>query len=131
MDPDITAAATSLDLDKIQAQDYRNELKSIQADRAARTALETTRLQAYQTSLTAQEADRVLRTAALTQFRDWAQAEILKLPAENPRLDLFMRLAEKYMTPSTATVQATIDADSANDALRLDAAFKAASPLLP
>lgn len=111
MDADISAAATSFDLDKIKAQDYRLALASQKADRAA-------------------------QLAALQSFYAWAQAEYANLPADQPpaerlRNSLFLTLAEKYMTPSTATVDATILADAANDAKRLDAAFKAASAILP
>lgn len=111
MDTDITAAATSFDLDKIKAQDYRNALASQKADRAA-------------------------TLAALQGFYAWAQAEYANLPQEqDPRVklmnSLFLTLAEKYMTTSTATVDATVNTDAANDAKRLAAAFAAAVAVMP
>lgn len=112
MDTDIAAATTAFELDKIKAQDYRNSLASQKIDRAAQLAV-------------------------VQGFYAWAQTEYSSLPPELPaatrlRNQLFLTLAEKYMTPSsTATTDATIATDSANDAKRLDAAFKAASAVLP
>jgi hypothetical protein len=111
MDADILAAATALDLEKIKAQDYRNALISQKADREAFRGI----VQAMQT---------------------WQATEYAKLPPESTRIEqlrdnLFLKLAEKYMTPpGTATLTATIDEDAANDARRLAAAFREASALI-
>lgn len=111
LDTDIAAATTSFELDKIKAQDYRNSLASQKADRAAQLVV-------------------------IQGFYTWVQAEFAMLPQEESIADrlkrnLFLTLAEKYMTTSTATIDATILADATNDAKRLDAAFKAASAVLP
>ncbi len=101
MDADITAAATSLDLDKIMAQDHRDSAQSAKEFRAAQLAI-------------------------LSGFQAWIQAEYAKIPAdEDPvevRRRLTLDLANKYMTTGTAVDPALVLADAQKDAARLKAA---------
>ncbi len=59
------------------------------------------------------------------QLMPWLPDSLTEL-----RFRLTMLLAPIYMTTSTATVQATVDADAANDARRLDAAVRAVTNTL-
>jgi hypothetical protein len=100
LDTDI-AAATDAKLNQINAQAYRSALDN---------------LKAHQLALIGNEQ----QTIALLQ------QQIARIPVDpSLREKLTLELSSKYMTTSTATVQATIDADSAADAARLKSAVNA------
>jgi hypothetical protein len=102
MDADITAATTSIDLDKIKAQDYRNELANLASYR-------TGQLVAVQK----QVQDQGVLGASLTSNQEFRQ-------------NIAIAIAANYCKPTTtSTLQANIDADSANDAQRLKSAVNA------
>jgi len=110
MDADISAATTSLDIDKIKAQDYRDSIKQATVDRATQRAL-------------------------LQAFLDWNKAQYDALPAEldnaqELRRSMAVAIAAKYFTTSTATLPESVLADAQKDSARfkaaLDEAVKAA-----
>lgn len=109
MDADI-AAADALQLERIAAQDYRNEAADLAAHRAAvRDHLATIRAQ-------------------YAEFVAWTKAEYAKLPdpAAKKRLDVALAIADKYFTTGTATLPESVELDAANDARRFKAAVDAA-----
>lgn len=107
LDADIAGAATALDLDKIKAQDYRNDLK-------ARLPLAQTMGAQYTGYVDA------LETAASG----------LLTREQELRRDIVRAIAVNYMKPTTGTLPATIDADTANDVARLRAAVNAVFDLV-
>lgn len=111
LDPDI-AAADALTLSRINMQEVRDNLTNLKAWRAQQLA--------------------ILQGAV-----DWAKAEYAKIPTEIDEMNLrykrnlLLTLAEKYMTTSTSTVPATVQADAVNDTARLKAAYDEVIKLLP
>jgi maleate cis-trans isomerase len=102
MDADIDAVTTSLDLDKIKAQDYRNELRSLASYRTEQLA-----------AVQKQVQDQGVLGASLTSGQEFRQ-------------NIAIAIAANYCKPTTtSTSQALIDADSANDAQRLKSAVDA------
>ena len=106
MDADI-AAADALALERIAAQDYRNECADLAAHRAA-----------------VREHHAALR-AKYAEFIAWTKAEYATLPTPEAELRQRMALAiaEKYFTTSTATLPESVTADAVNDARRFKAAL--------
>lgn len=112
MDADIIAATTSLDLEKIKAQDYRDNLAS-------------------------QKQGRIQTQAMLDMFVLWAKNEYTAIPTTQPvdmdriRRQVTASLAEKYMTPNASiTLPASMVADAQGDAARLKAAVDAVMALM-
>lgn len=99
MDADI-AAADALVLERIKAQDYRNELADLAAHRAA--------MREHQSA-----------------FAAWFKSAYAALPDPQAELrrEMALAIADKYFTTSTATLDASIQTDAVNDARRFRAAL--------
>ncbi len=106
MDTDI-AAADALQLERIAAQDYRNECANLAAHRSA--------VQAHLAAIRAQYA----------AYIEWVKAEYAALPdpEAEKRLELAKAIAEKYFTTGTATLPESVLLDAVNDARRFRAAL--------
>lgn len=106
LDADI-AAADALALERITAQDYRNECANLAAHRAA-----------------VREHQAAIR-AKYDEFIAWTKAEYASLPDEATELRQRMALAiaEKYFTTGTATLPESVTLDAVNDARRFKAAL--------
>jgi hypothetical protein len=119
MDADI-AAADALMLDRIKAQEYRNDLAN---------------LRAYRTnSLAAQAAHHAACLAKQDELRAMLSAQLAALPPVAPEMPLAQQLrirmgeaiADKYMTTNSNTTPAGWASDAAADAGKFGSALTAA-----
>lgn len=109
MDQDIAGATDSFALAKIQAQDYRDNLRGIAVREERRAGL-------YQ--------QQVAAAATATGVVEREAADLLD-PRVEVRLAIVAAIAVNYMKPTTGTLPETIANDTANDANRLEAAVTA------
>lgn len=109
MDADILAA-DALTIERIYAQECRNEVADLKAHRAA--------VRAHHDAM----------RAKVDAFIAWAQAQYATLPdpVQEKRLSLALAIAEKYFTTGTATLPESVELDAQNDARRFKAALEAA-----
>lgn len=107
LDPDIAAASTTLALERINCQHYRN-------------ALDAQRL--HQAALIANEQE----TIGLAGLQHSQRGTELSL-----REQVTLAIAAKYMTTGPATVPESVALDAENDARRLKAAVDAVLATLP
>lgn len=116
LDPDIQAADPAT-LEKIEAQEYRNDIADLKLHRAAVRA--------------ASEAHLAACLAAQQAALAWQKEQYNALPPElTPEQTLRLRLAEgiaaKYFSATTATTAAGWASDAAADAGKFGAALNAA-----
>lgn len=109
LDADIAAAATTLDLEKIKAQDYRNDLK-------ARLPLAQQQVE--------NDSKKTLEIASMVSLQQDVAGGLLS-PQQEIRLAIVRAIGANYMKPTTGTLPGTIAADIENDSTRLRAAVDA------